>query len=90
MGDAVAYIFTDLLCPNSGFKARTLHTIESVLRYARLEFHCNMLSSTRQIRLATTLLAAVHAVSGQNDSAAGPPWVESQYQTSPPIYPSRK
>lgn len=27
---------------------------------------------------------------GQNTSAAGSPWVESEYTSSPPVYPSRK
>ena len=29
-------------------------------------------------------------VSGQNDSAAGPAWVQSEYSNSPAVFPSRK
>jgi hypothetical protein len=31
----------------------------------------------------------VALVSGQNSSAAGPPWIQSEYMSSPPVYPSR-
>lgn len=43
-----------------------------------------------RLHVAAVLPTILGAVYGQNDSAAGPPWIQSQYSTSPPVYPSRK
>lgn len=39
-------------------------------------------------RFALTIYATVHTVTAQN-STAGPPWVQSEFGYSPPVYPSR-
>lgn len=39
---------------------------------------------------ALLALLSVSSSNGQNTSTAGPPWVESEYATSPPVYPSRE
>lgn len=35
-------------------------------------------------------LAFVQGSHGQDSSTPGPAWVQSEYDTSPPVYPSRK
>jgi hypothetical protein len=35
------------------------------------------------------VLALARGSLGQNTSTAGPAWVQSDYDTSPPVYPSR-
>lgn len=45
--------------------------------------HCSILASA-------LALALVYEANGQNISTPGPAWVQSDYATSPPVYPSRK
>ena len=49
-----------------------------------------MVRLSRQLPLAAALLDTIPGVSSAGDTAAGPPWVESEYSSSPPVYPSRK
>jgi hypothetical protein len=39
--------------------------------------------------VGASVLAFARGSLGQNTSTAGPAWVQSDYDTSPPVYPSR-
>lgn len=44
-----------------------------------------------RLRVAATLLTCLATVNGQEGSTnAGPVWVHADFETSPPVYPSRK
>ena len=58
--------------------------------YAFIVFSPAMGISTCTLLWAAFLLCNIGFVTSQRDSVAGPPWVESQYSSSPPVYPSRK
>lgn len=50
-----------------------------------------MPSTWDKVQLAATALAAVQAVGAQNNtSTVGPPWIQSEFDTSPAVYPSRE
>ena len=45
---------------------------------------------TGKLHTAATFLSLLAIGSGQNESVAGPPWIESEFASSPPVYPSRE
>ena len=49
-----------------------------------------MAAQAKRLLVAALLLHSVDSVFGQNGFVAGPPWIQSQYSSSPPVYPSRK
>ena len=49
----------------------------------------NMGVRAKWLPMVALVAGDVALVSGQNDSAAGPPWIQSEYMSSPPVYPSR-
>jgi len=50
-----------------------------------------MPSTWERVQLAATVLAAVQSVGAQNNtSTAGLPWIQSEFDTSPSVYPSRE
>jgi hypothetical protein len=53
-------------------------------------FLANMGVQAKWLPMAVLVAGNISLVSGQNDSAAGPPWIQSEYMSSPPVYPSRK
>ena len=54
------------------------------------DFLANMGVQAKWLPMAVLVAGNISLVSGQNDSAAGPPWIQSEYMSSPPVYPSRK
>ena len=55
----------------------------SVLIVADMGVHAKWLP------MVALVAGEVSLASGQNSSAAGPPWIQSEYMSSPPVYPSR-
>ena len=55
-----------------------------------IRFLANMGIQAKWLPMAVLIAGNVSLVNSQNDSAAGPPWIQSEYMSSPPVYPSRK